>query len=40
MLDIKIQPLISQDQADTGNSARKLQELKEVADKFEALFVE
>ncbi|MDA7709062.1 rod-binding protein [Planktomarina temperata] len=40
MLDIKIQPLISQDQADTGNSARKLQELQEVAEKFEALFVE
>lgn len=40
MLDVKIQPIISQDQADTGNSARKLQELKEVAEKFEALFVE
>ena len=40
MLDIKIQPIISQDQADTGNSARKLQELNEVAEKFEALFVE
>ena len=40
MWDIKIQPLISQDQADTGNSARKLQELQEVAEKFEALFVE
>ena len=40
MLYVEIQPIISQDQADTGNSARKLQELKEVAEKFEALFVE
>jgi hypothetical protein len=28
MLDVKIQPIISQDQADTGNSARKLQGIK------------
>jgi Rod binding domain-containing protein len=40
MLDVKIRPVIIQNQADTGHSARKLQELKEVAEKFEALFVE
>lgn len=40
MLDVKIRPVIIQNQADTGHSARKLQEIKEVAEKFEALFVE
>lgn len=40
MLDVKIRSVIIQNQADTGHSARKLQELKEVAEKFEALFVE
>ena len=40
MLDVKIRPVIIQNQADKGHSARKLQELKEVAEKFEALFVE
>lgn len=40
MLDVKMRPIIIQNQADTVHSARKLQELKEVAEKFEALFVE